>query len=265
MKYRDLLRAKVQEFESSVASFRAALVHSGQKGSILEHMLRSYLRSLLPGRLGITEGVIYSSAGEVSQQCDIIVFDEHRTPMLFNEYGTRAIPIECVFAIIEVKTSLGKADLTSFCDQLKNLRSFDRSALKVTTKDTKVFDLSDPPLNQFPILGYLVAVESSATLESLQSIPKELLSKDDFASLPNVVCVMDRGCLAYNGPGKPDLSLPPGWISYPNALSRTARYEDADAFLLFVGLLLDLLLFAEMYHEMNFLHYFRDERFNPVF
>ena len=76
------------------------------------------------------------------------------------------------------------------------------------------------------------------------------------------VYVHSRGCVAYHGP---TLGSPSGWISYPNPQSTVARNEGPDAFFLFVGLLLDLLLVAEMYQELNFIEYFRDAKFDVDF
>ena len=264
MKYRDLFRAKAQEFQQVIDGFRAALNHSGQKGAILEDKLRSYLTEVLPNRLGVTEGIIYSSIGEVSPQCDVIVYDRHHTPVLFNENGTRAIPVECVFAIIEVKTRLSKGDLISFCSVLQTIRAFDRSALYPSPTLTKTFLLDDKPMNFFPILGYMFSMESSSKISGLQEEIQRMLSGTNLSRLPNCVYVSNEGCIAYNGPKTPT-SPTPGWISYPNSLSKTARYEGKDAFLLFIVLLMDLLMAAEMYQQLNLVQYFQAESFDITF
>ncbi len=161
--------------------------------------------------------------------------------MIFNANGTRAIPIECAFAIIEVKTSLSTAELKAFCDKLREVRSFDRTAFKPGSNNNKIFTLSEPPQNIFPVLGYVFAIESSARLETLQGVLQGLMDISEAMSLPNSVYVNGRGCIAYHGPGSP-YAEGAGWISFPNSRSRVARNEGSDSFLLFIGLMLDLLL-----------------------
>lgn len=264
MNHRQMFRAKSQEFEALVERTRGALKHNAQKGNVLETKFREFLAGLLPDRLGVTEGVIYSSLGQMSRQCDVIVFDKHRAPVVFDEASTRVIPVECVFAVIEVKTALSAFELTSFCEGLEQLRSFERSAYRPAGTPEKRFMLSIPPTEHFPILGYLFAVESSATLAHLQHTLAASLSANQMLRLPNAVFVGGRGSLAYHGPSPP-LFNSSGWISYPNASSKVARHEGPDAFLMFLVLMLDLLLVAEMYREFDFLRYFRDERFEAQF
>ena len=50
--------------------------HRGSKGTSREYILIKYLQDLLPFRFGVGKGEIRSHNGEVSEECDLIIYDK---------------------------------------------------------------------------------------------------------------------------------------------------------------------------------------------
>ena len=123
MDYSALMEAYSATLSARLQATRAALKHPGQKGTAAEVALMELLKETLPKRIGITEGVVVSSSGFVSPQQDIILYDSEASPILFQAGATKAIPIEYVHAVIEVKSSLAAADVRAFSNRNIELRS----------------------------------------------------------------------------------------------------------------------------------------------
>src|SRR4030066_1964538 len=83
--------------------------HAGDKGENREEILREFLENHLPKRYGVTKGEVITKQGNRSHAIDIIIYDAVNCPLL-NSGKTSIVPIEGVYGIIEVKSSLSKGD-----------------------------------------------------------------------------------------------------------------------------------------------------------
>jgi hypothetical protein len=81
--------------------------HRGEKGRRRETGVAGFLKEHLPEAYGVATGEVFSFASEdVSPQCDIIIYDRMKTPVFGRNGPVQQIPIEGVYAIIEVKSCL---------------------------------------------------------------------------------------------------------------------------------------------------------------
>src|SRR3989304_10631305 len=90
-------------------SIRAVLKHAGEKGRALEHELASLIRVFLPNEYGLLTGFIAyhdNNGPKLSSQLDIIIYDAVRGSPLVNLGTCVVLPIEFVYAYIEVKATL---------------------------------------------------------------------------------------------------------------------------------------------------------------
>lgn len=98
--------------------------HNLEKGLGNEEALRGLLRSFLPLRYGVGKGKIANPAGEMSKHLDVIVYDALSCPTLFvDENRNQILPIEGVFGVIEVKSTLTATTLADAFDNLASVHS----------------------------------------------------------------------------------------------------------------------------------------------
>ncbi len=114
----------LSDFEKS----RKALNHSGLKGAANEQIVKDFLRQYLPRTLDISSGTIVDSNGGVSRQLDIIIHDSAKTPIFYQSENVRVIPVECVYAVIEVKAYLDKSELEKAFDNMKSVKKLEKKA-----------------------------------------------------------------------------------------------------------------------------------------
>jgi hypothetical protein len=87
--------------------------HNLEKGLGAEKALREVLADFLPVRFGIAKGKVINSRGKLSRHCDVLIYDQVNYPRLFiDENENQMLPIEGVYAVLEVKTTLTKHTLT---------------------------------------------------------------------------------------------------------------------------------------------------------
>lgn len=78
--------------------------HPGEHGTYREAITRDFMRKIIPQRLGIGSGFVIASTGDISTQCDIVVYDQLNTPVLESAERQRFYPVESVCGIGEVKS-----------------------------------------------------------------------------------------------------------------------------------------------------------------
>lgn len=74
-------------------------------GLIAEDILRTFLRDIVPNRYGVCQGFVEDN-GNLSRQCDIILFDQTDYAPTYSFGEIKIIPSVAVTAVVEVKTSI---------------------------------------------------------------------------------------------------------------------------------------------------------------
>ena len=211
---RAMLRAS-EIMRQELADIRDNFDHPSIKGDGSEEILRRFLRKHLPKGLEIGKGQIIDHTGRQSRQCDVVVYNPLRAPTFAQSDNHQVFPAEGVVAVIEVKTSLRRADIAEIVDRMKSVKSLDRSAFVSPWKESDTLSLKynwygneyDFP----PILFFVFSFESGA----LEGIWEQLMIDQTGLAVDSrvdsVYC-LDKGALIWQTPGKskssaiPDLS-----------------------------------------------------------
>lgn len=98
--------------------------HNLTSGTANEIVLRDFIASLAPGRFAVAQGFICdpTQPGQVSKQCDILVYDQVDYPLVHSEGEVRVVWPESVRMAIEVKTNLTKPRLLAAIDNIRRTK-----------------------------------------------------------------------------------------------------------------------------------------------
>ena len=109
--------------KGAIHSARAAagLAHPGVKGSVLEILVRQLFKPLLPADVGVGTGQIIDSAGSLSPQIDVILYDRSILPPILFDESFGIFPVDAALYAIEVKTTLTRQEIQSAHDNAKAL------------------------------------------------------------------------------------------------------------------------------------------------
>ena len=181
--------------QTMLARFREAgfIKHAGDKGENREHILRDFLANHLPKKYGVAKGEIVTKDGQHSHSADIVIYDAVNCPILYSE-KTAIIPIEGVFGVIEVKSSLSKAEFVGAARQIESFKKLAPRELGVPLvagrrKNAAPFSLVVMPLETADWTcirpGRIVAICSlSSRLSCSRSNGRSIGMRTSGASLP---------------------------------------------------------------------------------
>jgi hypothetical protein len=130
---------------------RAGSGHAGLKGAAIEVVVRNVLRQYVPSSFTVGTGQIANSAGALSPQMDVLVYDAAVFPHLsVNEDASVVVCCESVFAVVECKTEWRAQDVAThfqrFCSvELQSCGPWEsRGATSAERVAYFVFNLNTP-------------------------------------------------------------------------------------------------------------------------
>jgi hypothetical protein len=186
--------AKLQTNQESIK-------HPGTKGDATELNWIEMLESYLPERYKVAKAFVLDLNGHLSGQIDIVIFDRHYSPFLFNQDDTLYIPAESVYAVLEVKPELNKENVKYAADKAASVRVLRRTSAKIPHAGG-VYKARKP----FEILAGILTTSSSwkPPLGSKFESVLTALSKDQKL---NFGCALQSGAFEILSDGKNELSV----------------------------------------------------------
>lgn len=177
-------------------SISSEINHQGNKGSYRESSLKEFLLSgRLPKRFGIGTGEIIGRTKNVSKQSDLIIFDQlDGISFIYND-DIQVYPIESVFGVIEVKSSLSKVELIKALDNIKSVKSLvpDES---YTEKGSFFTNTLKRPRPFGIIFAYSLCNNS---LESLLINVQGWEKENDKEFWSNLIVILNEGIIYHHG------------------------------------------------------------------
>ena len=179
------------DFEAS-----AQVKHSGSKGTVRENSLKKFLDVRLPAKYALGAGEVVGRVRDsTSRQCDLIVYDKLNGVTLLYDESIQVFPIDCVYGIIEVKSTLSKTALLDSLEKIRVLKMMTPGG-SVSTSMGNYSLIHARPKPFGMIFAYRLADNS---LDSLVENLKEWEKKTPAAFWPNYVCILKSGVIYHQG------------------------------------------------------------------
>lgn len=124
MTLKDVLRGAARSMRLQFETFSAQWKHRGLRGTARESVVLDFLERYLPASVELSKGEIIDTAGNTSNECDIIAFDRMKMPLLMGDAHQRIVFSEAAYAVVEVKTRLDSeavGDCVRKCAGIKRL------------------------------------------------------------------------------------------------------------------------------------------------
>lgn len=99
------------------------LRHAGEYGMFREAIVRDFLKFVVPRSLDMSTGFVITGMNDVSKQCDVIIFDSKMTPLYQEGDRQRFFPIESIFCMGEVKSTLSRSQLAEALNKLAAVKA----------------------------------------------------------------------------------------------------------------------------------------------
>jgi hypothetical protein len=98
------------------------LIHPGEFGGLREGLVRELLRNFLPESYGISEGFVISPTGDISSQCDVVIYSRVHAPVIQAAERQRFFPIESVVTVGEIKSKVDSVVLRDALEKLVRVK-----------------------------------------------------------------------------------------------------------------------------------------------
>lgn len=188
------------KLEADALLFNRQLPHAGLLGAENENAIADVIREFLPAKYGVeVNALIIDRFGKVSRQADIVIYDAENQASFFR----KVYPVEIVYAVIEVKTSMSSTEAKSALENLVSVSSLDfRPALtpywETKTREQDIHH-KPPGLYAFAFRTDCKSFETFARWVDWQYLHQgvELLNKAP--TYPEIrvirVCALDQGVI----------------------------------------------------------------------
>jgi len=231
MNWEDLFAASTAQLTAALAEARATLEHRGLKGSANELAVAKWIKPLLPGAIEVCTGEVIDSQGGRSKQVDVLLFDAATTPRFLSRGDISVLPVEGVFAVLEIKTYLNKVEIEAAFENMKALKALKKLAYH-PNRSTTTKSLYGQDTVYWPLQFFLFAYESDS-LETVLGHVKRLNAGQPIDQQIDMVCILDKGLIVNLAPD----GLEP--IPMPN--TQLIAKESSNALLTFYGLIAHLM------------------------
>lgn len=192
----DMLKAASKRMSNDLKE--RLISHPGELGADREEILRSFLQAYLPKRFEISNGFVFDSKGNLSQQLDIIIADSLVCPRFETFGGTRIYPCECVVAVGQVKSSItSTTKLHEALDNLRSVKSLDRSA-GGNAIDSESDEVLDPLTNHLhQIFTFLFITDKSLLADSVSDELIDYVHNYEPHLWPNIIFALDHYLITF--------------------------------------------------------------------
>lgn len=188
------------KLDADALLFNRKLTHSGLVGSENENAIADVIRGFLPIKYGIeVNALVIDRFGKVSKQADIVIYDAENQPRYFR----KVFPVEIVYAVIEVKTSMSSSEAKSALENLTSVSELEfRPALTPyweTKTREKLIHHNPPALYIFAYRTNCESFETFARWIDWQYLFRGVGLKDKAPKYPEIriirTCALDQGVI----------------------------------------------------------------------
>jgi hypothetical protein len=167
---------------------RDGITNRTDEGEYLERILIDFLSCYLPRKLSVGRGYVMNEDGNTSLQQDVIIYNADNYVLLRNTDGFQVYPVESVYAVIEVKSTLSKQVLKDANENAASIKYLSGVKIYIEPGTGKIVELE-----QFGAVVFcgLFAFQADSSLQTCLENFDELSSSIDFG------CILDRGLMCY--------------------------------------------------------------------
>lgn len=189
---KSLFASMQNQMSAQLSTNRDNITHSTSKGDALENAWIEWLRKYLPNRYSVDKAIVIDYEGTISQQMDIVIYDNWFTPFIFTQNGFHYIPAEGVYAVFEVKPDISgssdrKHNIAYAGEKIESVRVLKREAANFINGGIKY---SARPLTK--ILGGILTSTKSGSKNNNDTLIKHIKEQTNLKSI-DIGCIADYG------------------------------------------------------------------------
>ena len=183
------------ELLSKLAQVKSYITkHNPTIGVLTEEIIRDFLKTHLPKLVSIEQGFILNKNGELSRQCDILIYDSQSYAPFFRINNIVVVPAESVLAVIEVKTTINKQIFHGVIDYFKSLDYLENARTYLFIFNSSTIDKIKSYFHSYKHEGDYQFFDH----DTFQLLPDEITGINDSFHLKKDYVILDRDTIGYS-------------------------------------------------------------------
>lgn len=175
------------QMAAKLSTNRSVIGHPGAKGDASELNWIQWLKDYLPKRYCVDKAFIIDCQNNISDQIDVVIYDQQYTPFAFNQDSVIYVPAESVYAIFEVKQELNKEYIEYAGEKAESVRLLKRTSVAIPYAGGCY-----PPKPHNKILAGILTLFSSWKEPLGESFKEHLSNLGDLKRI-DIGCVLESG------------------------------------------------------------------------
>ena len=119
-----------KKLATEYATTTEKLEHMGLRGTAREDLLKEVISQLIPEKYRIGSGTIVDIHGTQSKQQDLYIYDAFNSPVFLKMESNNVVPVESVYATVEVKSTLTKDTLRQSMENIRTVKTLEHNELR---------------------------------------------------------------------------------------------------------------------------------------
>src|SRR5262245_24855740 len=186
-----------RQIRAEVDFINSLFEHQGLKGEGNELVLRDIITRFIPKRFGVGTGIVIDRKGNASRQCDIVIYDAYQYPALLAMTNIHMFPVDIVYAVVEVKTTLDAGSAKVAIDNINSVRQLDYIKEQLVVHDNTGGGHATFAVHTAPPLGIVFAYNTDAIQDTAIKGWFTPPNDKDTPLYPTLVCAIDIGHIAF--------------------------------------------------------------------
>jgi hypothetical protein len=205
-----ILQSVARKMADDFENLTSVIEHRPSKGRERERIVTEFLQRYLPPTVRVDQSAeIVTADGDVSGEIDIVISDPN-APQLYDERTFRVVPIESVYGVVEVKSTLHPGDVAAAAEGIRRVKTLKRLAHRpqvgAVVRYTNLYGREWT--EHFPTLGHIFAFKSGALIgiaEALSEAEREV----PYEHRVDAIYLLDKGLIVRQSPRTLDVAHTP--------------------------------------------------------
>lgn len=186
----DLYISTQSVMEAKLQASRLSFDHAPTKGEVTESNWIEWMRAYLPKRYCIDRAFVIDSNNHVSDQMDLVIYDQQYSHLVFVMEGEKFVTAESVYAVFEIKQDLDKTNMDYAVNKFKSVRELKRTSVPIVSANGTALP---KPLHN--IVSGILTVDSTWVDPILKHVTPYMLNKPE-NEIIDLTCCVKKGSFA---------------------------------------------------------------------
>lgn len=183
----ELYSCMQEQMTADLNSSRRAFNHNPTKGEATEVNWIEWMSKYLPKRYCVDKAFVIDSDNHVSQQIDLVIYDQQYSHPVFVMGDNKYVTAESVYAVFEIKQTLDKAYMEYAGDKIKSVRELKRTSVSIASANGRA-----NPKTPHRIVSGILTLDSSWVDPICKNVVPQMMALSELNKI-DLICCMEKG------------------------------------------------------------------------